>query len=869
MTIDESKLSPMMKQYLEVKRQYQDDIVFYRLGDFYEMFFDDAQTVSRELELTLTGRDCGLEQRAPMCGVPHHSSEVYIKRLIDKGYRVVICEQTSDPAQSKGLVTREVVRIVTPGTVTESSMLDEARNNYLCMLYISDDGYSLSAADVSTGTLTTLAKKCRNLSAEMITDLSRYTPSEILFNERMFAYTEVCNYIKDKLHSITQVVKQEELNCDKMAGVVLRATGCQSLSDCDLADKPDCVVSLGILLQYIAETQRAVNVHFAGIDVYEREQFMALDLTARRNLELVETMRSKEKKGSLLWVLDQTKTAMGKRLLRTYVEQPLVNCALLTKRLNAVEELVQNPILLGSLTDALGGIYDMERLMTRVMYGSANPRELKALGQTFRRLPPLKQVTEQLNAGMLKELCRNLETLEDACELLDRAIVDDPPIQVREGGIIKTGYNEQLDEIRTLLTGSKDVIAQMETQEKERTGIRGLKIGYNRVFGYYIEVTKSNLELVPDTYIRKQTLANCERYITEELKELEGRILTASDRIQSLEYELFTEVRRFIADKYDGIIKTSQAVAALDVLASFANVALQNNYCKPHITAKGTIEIKNGRHPVVEKMLRDDVFVPNDTYLDTSESRLSIITGPNMSGKSTYMRQVAIITIMAQIGSFVPASSATIGIVDKIFTRVGASDDLAAGQSTFMLEMTEVADILKNATPNSLVILDEIGRGTSTFDGMSIAKAVVEHIVNTRSLGCKTLFATHYHELTCLEDELKGVNNFSVAVKRRGEDIIFLRKIVKGAADESYGIEVARLAGVPQKVTHRAAEILRQLEQQGGQLSPREKPAEPASQVSFGNLNHEEIIHRLEQVDINSMSPMDCMNLVHDLTKLL
>ncbi|MCQ2464172.1 MAG: DNA mismatch repair protein MutS [Oscillospiraceae bacterium] len=867
--VDREKISPMMKQYCDIRDKYSDYILFFRLGDFYEMFFDDAITVSRALELTLTGRDCGLEERAPMCGVPFHSADVYTRKLIDLGYKVAICEQLTDPNETKGIVVRDVVKIITPGTLIEGSMLDDSVNNYICCAYLKDGACALCCADISTGDASvTEVPAGKELEAEIINILSRYRPSEILFNSDFLSLKNVSEFIKNRLECSYSVrpdecfdtaLKEEtvtkQFSVSSYSGIYLEADDIRTSAVCGLFD-------------YFYETQRSLTGRFTEMKLVADDAFMGLDLSARRNLELCETLRNKEKRGSLLWVLDSTKTSMGKRLLRSYIEQPLLSPARIIDRLNAVDALVKNPVVLMELQDMLNRVYDIERLMTRVMYRTATPRDLKALALTSLELPGIKEQLRQVaSSKLLAALEKDIFVLDEISNLIENSIVDDPPVTVRDGGVIRDGFNEKLDELRSVISGGNDIITKIEEREKERTGIKGLKTGYNRVFGYYLEVTRSYYHLVPDDYIRKQTLTNCERFITQELKNAENTIIGARDKVLVLENDIFSEVRDFVASKLGDVQKTASALAAVDVMCSFASVAVANRYTRPDISADGVIEIKDGRHPVVELMLGDEVFVPNDTYIDIKSNRMSVITGPNMSGKSTYMRQVALISLMAQMGSFVPASYARLSVVDKIFTRIGASDDLTAGQSTFMVEMSEVADILKHATKQSLVILDEVGRGTSTFDGISIARSVAEHICSSRSLGCKTLFATHYHELIGLENEMEGVKNYSVAVKKHGEDIRFLRKIVPGGVDDSYGIEVARLAGVPQKVITRARELLRELEQN----SENHKNTSESSdiQMSFDHMTNENALDRLRKTNISELSDAECRELLEDMHRMI
>ena len=791
-----AKLSPMMEQYFRIKEQHKDHILFYRLGDFYEMFYDDAILASKELELTLTGRDCGQEERAPMCGVPYHSCEGYIARLIKKGYKVAICEQMEDPRLAKGVVKREVIRVVTPGTLVETSMLDEGQNNFIASICPEGEQYGLAVADISTGEIHA-AQFTDPDDSTLKNELSRFAPNEIVFHPAFLDKKEMAEFIRNRLSCCAECLREEQYDFSEAQRRVLEQFGKSDLSELSLDQRPLAVQAIGGLLDYLTETQMNGVDRLVSLDLYSESQFMALDLTARRNLELTETMRTGEKKGTLLWVLDRTRTAMGKRLIRQYVEQPLLSPAVIGRRLDAVDELYQDTMLRDTVRERLGGIYDMERLMTKIVFGNCTPRDVRTFGAAIAALPALRSCLEGTKSRFLREIYQEMDELTDIADRIGRAIVDDPPITLKDGFVIRDGYSAELDEVRSLVTGSREYLAGIESRERERTGIKNLRIGYNKVFGYYIEVTKSNLELVPADYIRKQTLSTGERYITEELKDLEGRILTASEKMLTMESELFRELREFISGHLFRIQRTAGAVARLDVFASFAESSMQNGYVRPMVDLSGVIRIEDGRHPVVEQLLDGGQFVANSLYLDRGENTVAIITGPNMAGKSTYMRQCALIVLMAQIGCFVPARSASIGIVDGIYTRVGASDDLATGQSTFMVEMNEVADILKNATRDSLLILDEIGRGTSTYDGMSIARAVIEYIADKKKLGAKTLFATHYHELTVLEDSIVGIRNFNIACRKRGEEIIFLRKIVPGGADESYGIEVSKLAGIP------------------------------------------------------------------------
>lgn len=864
--IDFDKLSPMMKQYFSVKNKCTDHILFFRLGDFYEMFFDDAIMVSKELELTLTGRDCGLEERAPMCGIPYHAADIYIKKLIENGHKVAICEQLTDPKETKGIVERDIIRIVTPGTLTESNLLDDSKNNYIGAVYVQDKTCAICFADISTGEVHLFNKSSKDLQGEIINELSRFDPVELLFNGKFLDFKQVQDFIRNKMNVSVQLLDDECFDVKAKKEVILRQFSISDLDEISLHEGTVEAACVCGLFDYISDTQKSLVGRFTEIKRYNDNFFMELDLTARRNLELTETLRNKEKKGSLLWVLDHTKTSMGKRLLKSYIEQPLVKLAIITNRLDAVEQLCRKSVLQQELAEALSKVYDIERLMTRVMYKTATPRDVKSLSLTALQIPEIKRILGEFNAKLLVELNSKIDTLTDISNIIEKAIVDDPPITAKEGGVIKDGFNEELDRLRHIIKGGKGIIDEIEQRERDATGIKSLKIGYNRVFGYYIEVTKSYYDLVPDTYIRKQTLANCERFITDELKKTENEILGANEKVLSLEANIFAEVRDYIAEQLAKVQETASSIAQLDVLCSFAYVSMKNEYTKPDIAIDGIIDIKDGRHPVVELMLNDEMYVPNDTYLDMNSNRMSIITGPNMSGKSTYMRQVALITLMAQIGCFVPAKSAKITIVDKIFTRVGASDDLTAGQSTFMVEMSEVADILKNATKQSLVILDEVGRGTSTFDGISIATSVAEYIANTRVLGCKTLFATHYHELIKLADRIDGVNNYSVAVKKIGEDIKFLRKIVPGGVDDSYGIEVAKLAGLPNKVLSRAKELLNEMELSKAQ---EKTAAVRDDQISFQSMGDDRILDRLKKTNADEFTDAEAKAFLKELTDSL
>lgn len=809
-----AEFSPMMQRYLETKEEYKDCILFYRLGDFYEMFFEDAITASRELELTLTGKDCGQEERAPMCGIPHHAAEIYVSRLINKGYKVAICEQLEDPKTTKGIVKRGVIRVVTPGTLVESNMLEERKNNYIMSIYKTGIYFGISICDISTGEFYSAEIKDNNNFPILLDEIARYTPSELVINSMMANCLDEMNKIKERFENVYITKFNDKFFSEELNNVNLRFNVVDNNERKieNLAEKKLALSSINALVQYIEDTQKTSLDHINKITIYNLSKYMALDINARRNLEITEKMRDKSKKGTLLWVLDKTSTSMGGRLLRRWLNDPLVDVDEINRRLNAVKELKDDIILRGEVIENLKKVYDIERLAGKMAYGNANARDMVTLKNSLFKLPEVKQILKNCKSDLLKGLYEKLDELQDIYQLIEKSIVEDPPMTIKDGGIIKLGYDEEIDKLKTAQTEGKTWLVQLEAEEKEKTGIKNLKIGFNKVFGYFIEVTKSYLDQVPDRFIRKQTLTNAERYITEDLKNLENQILGAEEKVINLEYNAFVEIREEISKNVTRLQTTSEVISSLDVLTSFAQVAEDFNYCMPVVDSSGTIDIKNGRHPVIEKILGEGIFVENDTFLDKGDNRLSIITGPNMAGKSTYMRQVALITLMAQCGSFVPAESANIGVVDKIFTRVGASDDLSMGQSTFMVEMMEVATILKEATPNSLVILDEIGRGTSTYDGLSIAWAVAEYIADKQKCGAKTLFATHYHELTELENKIEGIKNYSIAVKEKGEDIIFLRKIVRGGTDESYGIHVARLAGVPKVVTQKANEILRSLE---------------------------------------------------------
>ena len=845
------ELTPMMKQYMEVKNQYKDCLLLYRLGDFYELFFDDAITASRELEITLTGKDCGLKERAPMCGVPYHAVQNYVAKLIEKGYKVAIGEQLEDPALAKGMVKRDVIRVITPGTVIESNILDEKKNNYLASIFRSGANFGIAYSDVSTGEFYTTEFADKNNFPKVLNELGRFEPAEIVVNSEMFNDKFEVDSISKKFKTyITN--RDEEDEVPELEGMA------------KLAKIPYAENATRLLFNYIKETQKIELKHINKINVYNASNYMTLDNIARKNLELTETLRDKNKKGSLLWVLDKTSTSMGGRNLRRWIEKPLMDIGDIHKRLQAVKELKEDVILRSDISETLKKVYDIERLTGKIAYGSVNARDMISLKTSLMQLPALKELMKDRSSDLLKELYDELDVLEDVAKLIEDAIVDDPPVSVKEGGIIKSTYDEEVNKLRTASTEGKNWVIAIESKEREATGIKNLKVGYNKVFGYYLEVSKSFVNMVPDRFIRKQTLSTGERYITDELKEIESTILGAQDKVVNLEYEIFTKIREKIATQIERLQMSSNAVATIDTLCSFAEVADLNSYVMPEVDESNDIIIKDGRHPVVERLIDSGSFVPNDTFLNTTEDRINIITGPNMAGKSTYMRQVAQIVLMAQIGSFVPASSAKIGIVDRIFTRVGASDDLSTGQSTFMVEMNEVANIVLNATPRSLLILDEIGRGTSTFDGLSIAWAVVEYISKTEKIGARTLFATHYHELTELEDKLDGVKNYCIAVKEKGEDVIFLRKIIRGGADESYGIYVAKLAGIPNVIIKRANEILNGLKEGSYAISQvrENKNIKNVSQVDFYNYKLGEIENELQKIDVNELTPIDALNIL-------
>ena len=863
-------MTPMMEQYFAIKNQYKDHILFYRLGDFYEMFFDDAIVASRELELTLTGRDCGEPERAPMCGVPFHSAEGYIGKLIEKGYKVAICEQVEDPALTKGLVKREVIRVVTPGTLIESDLLESGQNNYISAVYIAPEGCGVCFADISTAQVYATSFTGTSDETSLINEIGSYSPSELILNVSISKTERLGDYL-----SAHKSIMLSDNQSGRFEFVTSKAMVEQQFGDTvredDLNDKP-LVCAIGALLDYIVEMQKTDISYIKALNIYGDNQYMKLDVNTRRNLELTEAMRTKEKKGTLLWVLDKTKTAAGARMLKQWLEHPLLNMAQIQKRLDAVEELFNNFMLREECGALLDGVLDLERLITRIVYGTANARDLRSVATTISVIPELKEQLHSCHSVELSRIYNELDPMQDIYKAINDAITDEPPFSTREGGMIREGYNADVDKLRLIRDDGSSWIKRFAEKERERTGIKTLKTGYNRVFGYYIEVSKSFTDQVPDTYIRKQTLSNCERYITDELKEMEATVLGASDKLAALEYELFQKIRMLVSNNSRKLQHAASIMAQLDVYISLASVASKNKYVKPDININDTINIKDGRHPVVEQFVKDTYFVPNDTMLNTSDNRIMLITGPNMAGKSTYMRQVALITVMAQIGSFVPASDASIGIIDQVFTRVGASDDLASGQSTFMLEMNEVAYILRNATKNSLIIYDEVGRGTSTFDGMSIAQAIVEY-TNSRKIGAKTLFATHYHELTSLETEHNGIVNYNIAAKKRGDSIIFLRKIVRGSTDDSYGIEVAKLAGVPSDVIKRAKQVLAEIEttstaiQSGNDRTKNN--TEDDGTISFDDMIREQVIEELRGVDINTLSPYEAMTMLFNLQKRL
>lgn len=860
--------TPMMKQYLEVKAQYEDYILMYRLGDFYECFFDDALIASRELELTLTARDCGNGKRAAMCGVPFHKADVYVGRLVEGGYKVAICEQTEDPKAAAGLVKREVTRVVTPGTITDGTLLSEGKNNFLSVIFVGKSGVALGFADVSTAEIFCTYVSGEDRARRIENELAAYQPAELIINLPKEQCKDICQFVENKFGTLITDNSKVLFDYSRAKERVTAVFG----DEAEKLTEPEQFMAVGALIQYINQTQKTELTFGREINVYSRGQYLELDINTRRNLELTESMRTKEKRGSLLWVLDKTKTAMGARLLRTWVLKPLIDPVAISNRQGAVADFVKNSIATGELADLLSHTLDIERLTAKAVYGTANAKDLKAIHQSIVNLPEIKNLISKLPSNSMSLIYKNLDALEDVAKLLGDAIVDTPPFTVREGGMIREGFNADVDYYRSIKENGAGIMQSIEEREREETGIKTLKVAYNKVFGYYVEVSKSYIDQVPDRFVRKQTLTNCERYITQELKEMENTILSADEKLVALEFEIFTSLRNFIADNCERIRRTASLIAELDVYRSFAEVARKNSYVCPEVDVSTDIIIKDGRHPVVEKFVTDSYFVPNDTQLNTTDNRLMIITGPNMAGKSTYMRQVAIITLMAQIGSFVPARDAKIGIVDKIFTRVGASDDLASGQSTFMLEMNEVAAILKGATKKSLIIYDEVGRGTSTYDGMSIARAVVEY-THSKKIGAKTLFATHYHELTDMETQFDGIVNYNIAAKKRGDSIIFLRKIVRGGTDDSYGIEVAKLAGVPNEVVKRAKEILADIESHGVVAPVRTRESAQSNQVDMltGILASvdNEVADRIRSVDINTLTPIEAMNMLFELKKML
>ncbi len=862
-----AELSPMMKQYFQIKENYKDAILMFRLGDFYEMFYDDAKIASKVLDLVLTGRDCGQEERAPMCGVPFHSADSYIAKLVSNGFKVAICEQMEDPALAKGIVKRDVIRLITAGTVIESEMLDESKNNYLSAICAGDGKVGISFTDISTGDLQ-ITEFEDNTEENVLNELGRFMPSEVIVNKEITQFKQINDFLTKKVNASVEILN-EEFDLDNAKENIEQHFNISDLTSVSLNGRDCAIRALGATLVYLKSTQKRDLDNIRNVNFYTDSKFMNLGLSAIRNLELTETMRDRDKKGSLLWVLDKTKTAMGKRLLRTYIERPLYDCAEISRRLNAVDEIYSNTKLREDEMSLLSGVYDMERLMTRIVYNTANAKELLSLASTLKRIPDIKNNLASANCALLKSIYNDIDLLQDVCSLIEVSIDENAPFSVREGGLIKNGFNEELDSLRKIVNGGREVLTDLEISEQEKTGIKKLKVGYNKVFGYYFEVLNSYKDLVPDYYVRKQTLTNCERYITQELKELETKVLGAQERIVSLEYEIFNSIRKKIAGEYLRTQHTARAIAQLDVITSLATVAVNNNYKRPNVNDSGIINIKDGRHPVVEALQKDSLFVPNDTFMDKDKNRMLIITGPNMAGKSTYMRQIALIVLMAQIGSFVPAKSADIGIVDKIFTRVGASDDLASGQSTFMIEMNEVAEILNSATKDSLIILDEIGRGTSTFDGMSIARAVMEHISDKKLIGAKTLFATHYHELSELEKMVDGVKNYNIAVKKHGDDITFLRRIVPGGADDSYGIEVAKLAGIPNTVIRRAKAILKSLESSNPVKSQMDIIEDTDDfkdiQISLTDTKRQDILERLKNIDVTTLTPIEAMNLLYEL----
>ena len=863
-------MTPMMEQYFEIKNQYKDYLLFYRLGDFYEMFFDDAIVASRALGLTLTGRDCGEAERAPMCGVPFHSVDTYIGELIKQGFKIAICEQMEDPAQAKGIVRRDVIRVITPGTLIESDLLPDKKNNYLCSLYMGEFEYGVCFCDISTAEIYATSFSGTNMDSRLLNELGTYMPAEIISNLGASKFKETAEFIKNRIGAMLNDNQPFRFEFDACFDRV-KSQFEETLRDGDVEDRA-IVCAVGAMLDYVRDTQKKDIGYINKLNIYSDGQYLEMDVNTRRNLELVESMRAKEKKGTLLWVLDKTRSSLGARLLRKWVEHPLINASAIIKRQNAVEELYNSFMLREQISELLDNVLDLERLITKIVYGSANGKDLRAVANTIRILPELKALISSCTSDEMRRIYEELDTLEDICSLIDRSIKEDAPFSVREGGIISDGYNERVDELRAIVENGDEWKEQIAEREREETGIKNLKVGYNKVFGFYIEVTRSQYELVPDRYIRKQTLANCERYITEELKEMESKVLGASEKLCSLEYELFCDVRATVAENSVRIQKVAALIAETDVYYSLATVAAKNRYVRPEVNSLDDIVIKDGRHPVVEQFVKDSYFVPNDTKLNITTDRLLLITGPNMAGKSTYMRQVAIIVLMAQMGSFVPAAEATVGITDTIFTRVGASDDLASGQSTFMLEMNEVAYILKNATRKSLIIYDEVGRGTSTFDGMSIARAIVEYTAS-RKIGAKTLFATHYHELTSMENEFDGIVNYNVAAKKRGDSITFLRKIVRGSTDDSYGIEVAKLAGLPNEVIKRAKEVLATVEESAKNIKLTDREEKTVEKddtlITFDDCLSDQVIAEIKNTDVNTLSPYECMSLIFDWKKRL
>ena len=863
-------MTPMMEQYFEIKNNYKDYLLFYRLGDFYEMFFDDAIIASRALELTLTGRDCGEAERAPMCGVPFHSVDTYIGRLIEQGFKIAICEQMENPAEAKGIVKRDVIRVITPGTLIESELLSDKKNNYLCSLYLGEFETGVCFCDISTAEIYATSISGDGAEAKLHNELGTYSPVEVVSNLNSMKFADTAKFIEGRLGAMLNDSQYKRFEYDGALERV-KTQFADTLREDDITDKA-IVCAVGAMLDYIRDTQKKDISYINKLNLYSNGQYLELDVNTRRNLELTETLRTKEKKGTLLWVLDKTRSSLGARLLRKWIEHPLINVSRIVRRQNAVEELYNNFMLREQISELLDEVLDLERLMTKIVYGTANARDLRAVANSTRILPELKKLISECTSNEMQGIYEELDPLEDICHLIDISISEDAPITVREGGMILDGYNSQVDEYRKIIDHGDEWKEQIAQNERDATGIKNLKVGYNRVFGFYIEVTKSQIDLVPDRYIRKQTLSNCERYITEELKEMEAKVLGAADKLNQLEYDIFCEIRTVVAENSSRIQKAAALVAEIDAYYSLATVAAKNRYVRPDVNSSDELIIKDGRHPVVEQFVKDSYFVPNDTLLNMKSDRLLLITGPNMAGKSTYMRQVALITLMAQIGSFVPASEATVGIVDKIVTRVGASDDLASGQSTFMLEMNEVAYILRNATKKSLIIYDEVGRGTSTFDGMSIARAIVEYTAS-RKIGAKTLFATHYHELTSMENEFEGIVNYNIAAKKRGDNITFLRKIVRGSTDDSYGIEVAKLAGLPNDVIKRAKEVLATVEESAKniKLTDREEKVEEKddSLISFDDLAKDQVIEDIKNTDINTLSPYECMSMVFEWKKRL